>query len=166
MVIRSLVVDESSTWLLHIHGHPINILLIPSISVFPLTIKHDSVISDLLTTVNKLTTCVGNPELAYVNLGKAKKNGEFLSIGKQAVAFVDSNATVTIDQQVYAVTVRCVDCCLLISEGVRCSPCQNFRKNLQTKYRRSIVEKLVENQKTNLRYAFSTIQYMCLFVNF
>ena len=75
VVTCSIVVDGGSerTWQLHIHGHPVNTSLISSLSVFPSTVKDESVISDLLTAVNQLKTCIGNPRPNYVNLGKAKK---------------------------------------------------------------------------------------------
>ena len=75
---------------------------------------------------NQLKTCIGNLEPNYVNLGKAKRKREFLSIRKGVVAYLDSNAAVTIDEQAYAVTVCCAECHMLISEGVCCSPCLSF----------------------------------------
>ena len=151
VVARSLVFC-GTTWQLHIHGHRVDASLIPALSVFPSNIEENSIISDLLSDVDKLTVCVGNPEPSYVSLGKQKKNREFLSISKAVVAYLDSNAGVINDGQFCAITIRCVNCCLLIPSGVRCQNCQKFWKNLQTMHRRSLAEKNpIKNQKTNHR---------------
>ena len=76
VVTRSLVVNGTDrTWQLHIHGHLVNTSAVSSLLPFPSQLDNDSVISELLSTVDKLATCVGNPEPIYVTLGKAKKTG-------------------------------------------------------------------------------------------
>ncbi len=63
-------------------------------------------------------------------LCESGKDSEFHSISKVVVAYLDSNAGVISDGQFCAVTVRCTNCHLLVSSGIRCLNCQMFRKNL------------------------------------
>ena len=72
---------------------------------------------------------MGNPEQKFTVLGEAKKNGRFLSVGKEVVAYVDSNACVEVGRHQYPSTVRCSKCHLL-TDDMRCPECVTYRKNL------------------------------------
>ena len=70
---------------------------------------------------------------------------------KEVIAFIDTNACVTVGEEVFGATVRFVSCHLLIPKGVHCPTCYTYRKNLQTQYQCSIVKnRQVKSQKINL----------------
>ena len=74
IVTHSLVINGSKkTWQLHVHGYRVDTSFMSSLSTFPSNLSNDSVISELLSVVDNLTTCVGNLEPIYVNLGNTKK---------------------------------------------------------------------------------------------
>jgi hypothetical protein len=95
---------------------------------------------------------VGNPEQKFTVLGEAKKNGRFLSVGKEVVAYVDSNACVEVARHQYPSTVRCSKCHLL-TDSMRCPECATYRKNLIAQHSRTVRRSSsVRSKKTNLRY--------------
>lgn len=77
VVTWSLVVsNDSRTWRLHIYGHLLDPLVIPTLADIPPTLD-TSTTSLLLQWLVELNTCSGNldPEPKFVALVKAKKNG-------------------------------------------------------------------------------------------
>ena len=62
---------------------------VPSLHSFPVELNSDST-TLLLSQLADLNTCMGNPEQKFTVLGEAKKNGHFLSVRKEVVAYVDS----------------------------------------------------------------------------
>ena len=104
VVTHSIIIKEDFLWVLHVNGHPVDPMNVPSIQRFSPLPGSDTV-SFLLSKIDNLRICPCNPEGKYVELGKAKKNQQFLSEEKNVVAYVDRNACVVISDQQYASTV-------------------------------------------------------------
>ena len=151
VVTRSVVVSKAhQTWQVHIHGHHVNPSIIPSLADIPVKLNGTST-SLLLTRLSQLYTCAGNPDPIFIALGKAKKNCQFLSADNHVMAYLDCNACVSLDGQVYPVTVCCSDCHLL-AENVRCLVCPLFHKNLQAQHSQAMRTRTIEkNKNTNYR---------------
>ena len=148
VITRSLVIDKSGEWQLHINGHLVNATVVPLLASFPKVLPESDAFK-LMTIVNDLNTCVGNPDPKFVTLGKAKKNRYFLSVKKEIVAYLDNNAVVTVNGETYPETVRCSECYLLTTE-IRCPVCISYRASLTSQYHRSL--KLnVKSNRVNYR---------------
>ncbi len=142
VVTRSLVVDdETGKWQLHANGHLVGASVVPSLASFPEVLPESDILK-LMPIVNEFTTCVGNPELKFVSLGKVK---QFLSVNKEVVAFLDSNAGVTVNSETYPETVWCFKCHLLTTE-VRCPVCTSYRVSLNSQYRCSLKSNVKSNR--------------------
>ena len=87
VVSRSLIVQQDFSWMLHVHGHHVNPSAVP-LSRIPSYLESETATA-LLETVSSLHTCIGNPEDKFTQLGKAKKNRQFLSGNGSVVAYVD-----------------------------------------------------------------------------
>ena len=123
-------------------------------------LTHDSA-TLLLSCLEELNTCNGNPEPKFISLGEAKKKGQLLSADKEVVAYIDSSACVSVGDQQYACTIRCTKCHLLTTE-VRCSECALYRKNLLAQHSRATRRNNSAQSKTvNFRYYFG-ILCMCM----
>ena len=144
VVTRSLVIDKAGEWQLHANGHLVDTSVVPLLASFPEVLPESDVLK-LMSIVNELNTCVGNPELKFISLGKAKKNRRFLSVNKEVVAFLDSNAVVTVDGETYLETVRCSKCYLLTTE-VRCPVCTSYCVSLNSQYHRSLKSNVKSNR--------------------
>ena len=135
VVTHSVIIKEDYSWILHVNGHPVDPVNVPSIQRFSPLPGSDAV-SFLLSEIDNLRICPGNPEGKYVELGKAKKYQQFLSEEKNVVAYVDQNACIVISDQQYASTVRCSKCSILIA-GMRCSVCASYRRSLNAQCSRA-----------------------------
>ena len=150
VVTRSLIVKQDYTWVLNVHGHPVDPSNISSLALIPHNLTRD-LATLLLSRLEELNTCVGNPEPKFVSLGEAKKKGQLKSLEKEVVAYVDSSACVGIGHQQYAHTIRCMKCHLLTTE-VRCSECAAYRKNLLAQHSRARRRSTsVQRRTTNFR---------------
>ena len=109
VVTRSLIVKQDYTWVLNVHGHPVDPSKISSLALIPHNLTRDSA-TLLLCWQSRAKVCV------------TRKKGQLLSLEKEVVAYVDSSACVAIGHQQYAHTIRCTKCQLLTTE-VRCSEC-------------------------------------------
>ena len=149
---RTLVVASTlHTWQVHINGHSLNPSLIPTLSDLPMVLSIPE-ISLLLSLLTDLTTCIGNPDHDFVDLGKAKRNEQFLSPTSNVVAYLDRNACVCLDGEYYPVTVRSSQCHLLIDTALpRCPACSKFRHNLRAQLSRSSSRLSSIKMKTNYR---------------
>ena len=116
VVTRSLIVKQDCSWFLNVHCHSVDPSKIPSLTLIPAELNYHSA-TILFTRLAKLNTCPGNPEPQFIALGEAKKNGRFLSTGKDIVAYVDSNACVAVGEQQYPSTIRHSKCLLLTDDS-------------------------------------------------
>ena len=67
-----VIIKFEQTWHVHIHGNQVNPFLIPSLADIPDKLS-DSTTSLLLSWINDLKICTGNPEAIFVELGRKKK---------------------------------------------------------------------------------------------
>ena len=72
VVARSLVVSSCQTWRVHIHGHLLDPSVIPSLASIPTTLDITT-INLLLSELEKLSTCAGNPDDNFVTLAKSRR---------------------------------------------------------------------------------------------
>ena len=158
VVTRSLIVKPDYTWMLHVNGHLVDPLLIPSLAGIPSSLSSETA-SVLLQTISRLSTCPGNPDSRFVVLGEKKKNGQFLSQSKEVVAYLDSGICVSDEGKVYPSTIRCSKCHLLI-EDARCTECRKYRKNLITQALRT------EKTKSTIRPKSYHKNYRLIITNF
>ena len=164
VVTRSLVVKEDRSWQVHVHSHPIDLSIIPTIAGIPSELDRESA-TLLLSQIAELQTCVGNPEPKFIALGEAKKNGRFLSAAKEVVAYIDRSACVAVGGLQYPSTVRCSKCHLL-TNNVRCSECITYRKNLIAQHSRASRHNSSEqSKKINYRYVPSCLHNnICMYM--
>ena len=150
VVTRSLIVKQDHSWVLNVHGHTVDASKVPFLRTLPVELNSDSA-TLLLSRLADLNTCAGNPEQKFTALGEAKKNGQFLSVGKEVVAYVDCNACVAVGRHQYPSTIRCSRCHLL-TDGIRCPECAAYRKNLLAQHSRAVRRSSsVRSKKTNFR---------------
>ena len=161
VVTRSVVVSSTNrTWRVHVHGHLLDPSAVPLLADIPSTLD-SSTTSLLLQRLGELNICIGNPEANFIAIGRSKKNGQFLSADKIIVAYLDSNACVTVDGQEYPVTVRCSKCHLL-TERVRCQECLRYRKILLAHHSRAVRDLPAQKSKrVNYRLVYEIIYTLC-----
>lgn len=127
VVSRSLIVKQDCSWILHVHGHEVDIKSVNLLSRVPTYLETEST-NQLLETLRGLGTCIANPEPKFTELGKLKKNHQFLSANGTVVAFVDFGYAVDTK---FLCTVRHSDCHMLtLPENKRCPPCVLYRNLL------------------------------------
>ena len=96
-----LLIAKNCTWRVYVHGRLVDSC--PALSEIPkILTKKDA--SNLMSKLNNLNVCVGQPDTKFVDVCAAK-NGQILSHNKQVVAYLDSTACVS-DGQMYTKTVR------------------------------------------------------------
>ena len=150
VVTHSLIVKQDCSWALSVYGHTVDTAKVPSLLSFPDKLSVKSV-TLLLNQVADLHTCIGNPEQKYPVLAEAKKHGQFLSVNKEVVAYLDNHACVTVGDQQYPTTVRSSKCHLLTS-ALRCSVCTAYRNSLRAQHSRALCESSsVRSKKINYR---------------
>ena len=160
VVARSLVVSSCQTWRVHIHGHLLDPSVIPSLASIPTTLDV-STINLLLSELEKLSTCAGNPDDNFVTLAKSKKGNKFLAANRSVAAYLDVNASVMIDSCEYPVTVRCSKCHLLTADGARCQECMKYRKVLFIHQSRADkVSSTQRSTRVNFRFVIRLIIHM------
>ena len=108
--------------------------------------------SNLISKLNGLNVCVGQPDTKFVDVCIAK-NGQILSRNNQVVAYLDSTTCVSADGEIYARTVRHSQCEMLVL-GSCCKKCADYRDNLRVISRNhSLSKKRIKFSKhTNFRY--------------
>ena len=135
----SLFIESDCTWHLHVHGH-----LVPSDN--SVHREHPNLLNSasattLLSELSSLHVCPGNPEQKFISIATEKRNGEFLSIKGEVVAYLDKNGSGT---------VRTSKCHLLI-ENLRCQECTKYRKNLLVQHSRILHAPAQKSKKVNYR---------------
>ena len=141
------------------HGHQLDPSLVPNWLLFHPHWMAALLLCCMFQWLNQLKTCAGNPDVRFVTLAESRKNGRFLSSDKVVVAYLDSNACVTVDGQEFPVTVRCFMC--LLTERVHCSECVRYRKVLIPTYHRAIQD-LPTKRSVKVNYRF---EYFVLAMN-
>lgn len=149
VVTYSLIVKQDHSWVLHVHGHLVDPVNVPSLQSFPSSLSSD-LTSLLLHQLGDLHTCIGNPEEKYIALAESKKNRQFLSEEKGVVAYVDRSVCIVVGNQTYASTVRCSKCYILTS-SMRCSVCATYLQG---------VTKLTIGKKKYKYYDLYNVLYM------
>ena len=150
VVTRSLIIKQDHCWSMHVHGHLVDPSVIQSLALIPSTLDSESA-TLLLQRIDQLHICAGNPEAKFVALGEKKKNRQFLSSTKEVVAYLETGICVTVKEQQYPSTIRCVSCHLL-TDGTRCSVCSMYRKHLIVQHSRAQkCSTSVQKKKINYR---------------
>lgn len=129
----SIIVEADFSWKVHIYGKEVST---QSCSVLH-NISHEmdvSSLNHLLTVINKSKVCVGHPDKNFVSMLNSRK-GEIKTADGVQSAYLDQSMTVSMDGQSYSETVRSAKC-ELITHGVRCSECVNYRSTLRSLYQR------------------------------
>ena len=91
-------------------------------------------LSALLSLLDRLIVCCGQPDDHFVKMVVTSKKGKILSPSGKVAAFVD-NDMVTFKSILHHQTVRTSDCEIL-SVSSKCSKCALYRNNLRTMYNR------------------------------
>ena len=151
VVSHSLIIKLDCSWMLHVHGHRVDPDLVPSLSKIPSCLDSETTVN-LLQSVCSLNTCIGNPETKFTELGKSKKNCQFLSANGTVVAYVDSGHVLLNNaEEQFPCTVRCINCHLLTAaESKRCSVCTIYQNTLFSLCSRT-GKKAVRHKTTNYR---------------
>ncbi len=152
VVSRSLIVKRQHfSWMLHVHGHHVNLTAVSLLSRIPSYLESETATA-LLESIGSLSTCIGNPEDKFTQLGKAKKNRQFLSGNGSVVAYLDVGFVLcTNAKEQFSCTVRHTDCHLLTAaEGKRCESCLLYRNSLFSQCSR-IGKSIQTHKKTNYR---------------
>lgn len=125
IITMCLLIAKNCTWRVYVHGRLVDSC--PALSEIPkILTKKDA--SNLMSKLNNLNVCVGQPDAKFVDVCAAK-NGQILSHNKQVVAYLDSTACVS-DGQMYTKTVRHAGCEMLVL-GSCCNKCAGYRDNLR-----------------------------------
>ena len=144
-----LLIAKNRTWSVYVHGHLVDHC--PALHEIPkVLVEKDA--SNLISKLNGLNVCVGQPDTKFIDVCIAKK-GQILSRNNQVVAYLDSTACVSADGQMYAKTVRHSQCEMLVL-GSRCNKCANYRDNLRVISRNHLLSKKQTkySKRTNFRY--------------
>ena len=124
MVTHSLTVNSDFTWKLFVLNHEIT-RSCNALGSFPSKLDQET-FSQLLTRLDNISICIGQPDTHFVRMVAAKK-GKVLSNDGKIMCAVDSNA--------YMKTVRTSDCEILATSE-KCSACKNYRATLRSMYHR------------------------------
>ena len=123
-VVSSVVIFGDHTWDAIIHerklDHSATLL-----ARFPQCMSATTEVVDLISILDKSTTCLGNPEEGFVEVCKKRGGSIEGSRGfRQVVGILDIT-------DASAVTVRSTSCEYLVSH-TRCGPCINLRRSLRS----------------------------------
>ena len=131
-ITRSITVEVNFSWKVRVYGK----VSAQSCSALR-NISHEMDVSSLnrlLTVVDKSKICVGHPEKNFISMLKSRK-GEIKTADGEQSAYLDQSMAVAMDGESYSETVRSAKC-ELITHGVKCSECVNYRGTLRSLYQR------------------------------
>ncbi len=164
VVARSLIVKSDHSWMLHVHGHHADPLHIPGYDITP--VFDPTLTTSLLQKVERLNTCIGNPDSKIIDLAKQKKRGQFLSAKSDVVAYLDGGNCVSSEGQEYSCSVRSASCTLLTS-NIGCEVCTAYRKTLLTLCLRARAsDEGVHKTKKNYRYCVLKLCFFLIHISF
>ena len=115
-------VERDMSWSLFVYQHHVDITKSSALTSFPFTISSES-LTTLLSRLNTLSICIGQPDSHFVKMVSAKK-GKVVSQDGQTVAYVDEGNTVRTTN------------CELVSQSSKCQSCKAYRTNLRSMYNR------------------------------
>ena len=157
-VVHSVTVSSDLTWYAHVLG---KVVLRPNVVIqsLPAKVSSESVLRQILMTVQSAQLCPGNPEEHFVQLLE-RKGGKTCGRAGETSAFIDDREEIVLGQKSYAKTVRRSDCALICSRNSsslrRCPSCSKYRSQL-------FVERSREAKKSANRTSHdSHVNFRCL----
>ncbi len=131
-VTYTLTVKTDLTCSLIVANHEVNFNCLEALQPYAGPVNQEK-LCVLLTILENLNVCCGQPDLHFVKMVLAKK-GAILGQDGRVSAFVD-NEIVMLSGMVYQRTVRTGDCDILCpAPGSKCSKCADYRANLRSLY--------------------------------
>ena len=138
---HTLTVKADLSCLLVVNNHSVDFDSCDALKSFAGPINQEKLAS-LLTLIDHLEVCCGQPDEHLVKMVVASKKGKILSPDGELAAFVDSEI-VTFKGIDYHQTVRTANCEIL-SVSTKCSKCAQYRNNLRTLYNRWSKKRSIE----------------------
>ena len=89
-----------------------------------------------MSVLDSSTVCAGNPDPRFVTMAESKK-GKFLTSAGEARATTESAFPVWLNGERYTTTIRTTSCEIL-TRGVKCSVCNDYRGQLLAAYSRFV----------------------------
>lgn len=150
---HTITIYEDCTWSVHVFSSKLNVIICAALSHFPVHMSLEN-IPNLITTLDRLPICCGQPDLHFVEMLKARKGKIVSNRGNETVAYVDA-CPVKLNGTNYLETVRSSNC-QFIGNFAKCDACRGYRTNLRTMYNRWQKKKAVDvssaSSHTNERY--------------
>ena len=148
-VTHTLTIRNDDTWDLHVFGRKLDCSKYSSLRSYLPTIMKEDVLS-LLTAIDNLHFCIGHPDHHFVSFLENVK-------GSKGAAILDNDCDVNVEGCTYQVTVRHVNCELLVNNGgVKCNVCKAYRSALRAMYSHYVKQKsrlcTSPRSHVNLRY--------------
>ena len=129
-VTHTLTVNSDLTCCLVVNKHLVNFDSCSALHSFSAPMTQEK-LSALLSLLDRLIVCCGQPDDHFVKMVVTSKKGKILSPAGIVAAFVDNDMVTFIF--LHHQTVRTSDCEIL-SLSSRCSKCALYRNNLRTMY--------------------------------
>ena len=129
----SITVEADFSWKVHVYGKEVSVQSCCALRNISCEMDVSS-LNHLLTVLDRSKICVGHPDKNFVSMLKSRK-GEIKTADGEQSAYLDQSMTVAMDGESYSETVRSAKC-ELITNGVKCSECVNYRSNLRSLYQR------------------------------
>ena len=148
VVTHAVTIKSDQTWTLHVLGKEINTNNFAALKPYLPNIPNGKE-ACLLTTLNQMQICPGHPDNHFVDMLKNQK-------GWKGAAILDDSYSVCLDGSHYEITVRHINCSLIIASGTKCCNCKAYRSTLRALYSRHIKQqsRLPSSPKShvNIRY--------------
>ena len=154
MLQLSLVVHKDCNWSLFAMNRQVSYKC-ELISKFPANIQSTQSLNLLLSEIDKLSVCCGQPDAHFVEM--IRKNQVASSQKEKSKAYVD-DFEVLFDGKAYPKTIRTTEC-ELIAQAQKCSFCFRYRSTLRVMHNRYIKQSVDASIFTNNRY-LSSLQKM------
>ena len=149
VVTHTLTIQDDNSWTLHVLGRKLDARQYDVLKeYFPFVDRNK--VRNLLDVVARLHICPGHPDSHFVGMIKAAARGKGSTI-------LDDYCDVSIDGQTYNITVRHVNCNIVVGGPTRCRTCAAYRSTMRALYSRYIKQGCNPHQSspsshTNLRY--------------
>ena len=131
-VSHTVKVFNDYTWSLHVYSNKVETSTCATLKHFPSHLTSEKLL-DVLTTLDRLPVCAGQPDPHFIELLQARK-GKIVSNSGQTVAYLDSSP-VELNGTTHSQTIRSSNC-QLITNLAKCEACKRYRDNLRTMYNR------------------------------
>lgn len=133
-VIKSLTVLPNYNWKVHVHGKNIDVSQCLALKEFPTLISSPSLMNKIITQLNSLHVCAGNPDDHFIQLAESR-NGVFRNPANEVSAYVDDFSPISIEGVVFDRTIRTGKCEGLVKEP-KCVACKDYQSTLRSLYSR------------------------------